>query len=97
MNYDEMTNRQITWAAKKVNIVVNYTTSCGGGREDPNRDHQSWFIEIYTGWQTEDQQWHNHQANLTICSGRFDGKQACESEAKRIALIHFMEERDASK
>ncbi len=92
MDYEEMSNRQITWAAKKLNIVVNYTYSNGGGRDDPNRDHRSWFIEIWTGWGTPDQKFYNHNVEIFTHTGRIDGKQACESEAKRIALIYFMKE-----
>ena len=97
MTYEDMSNRQVTLAAKKRDIVVNYATSNGGGREDRNRDHRSWWIEIYTGWQTPTQEWHNHCAELHIHTGRIDGKAACEREAKRIALIHFLERDDESK
>lgn len=90
MNFEEMTNRQVTAAAKARNIVINYTWSNGGGPSDPNRDHRSWYIEIYTGWQTDKQEFVNEFVSDCMVSGKWDGKAACERAAKRIALIQVI-------
>lgn len=77
-----LTRLQITLWAKKLGIAVNFAHSCGGG----NRDHRTWQIELFTDWQKPEQRFHTEQVTTHICSGRFDGKAACEREAKELAL-----------
>ena len=81
--YDEMTNLQVTLAAKKAGIRHNYSWS-------HHSDHRTWTIEILHA----NGDIKSEQANTIVCTAPFDSKDRCEREARRMVLIRALEAKD---
>ncbi len=76
----EMSLRKKLAVLRSRGVELDLATSHGGG----NRDHTSWSVEfrgpgVPRGYQQV-------QVRCQTYSGRFDGKRACEREAKEIAV-----------
>ena len=89
MNFEALNNKQVIKAARDLGIVHNYSHSCGGGRDDPNRDHQAWYIEI-----VDQGEWRQEFVAYCGGSGRSDGKAYCERLARRIVLERAITDRE---
>lgn len=71
---EQMTRRQFqNWLRKYANLTIEHMESAGGG----NRDHAYWYVHWSDGTMTHVQD--------CGASGSMDGKNYCESCARRIA------------
>lgn len=91
VDYSELSNSEIKKIAKEKGIRIYCATSFGGGRSDPNRNHETWQVEVYV-----DDEYKSMQVETKFCSGRFDGKAACKREVKKLALIKLISENSNS-
>ena len=79
-----MTTRQKLNVLKARGIELDLATSHGGG----NRDHNVWSVE-FRGPGLENR-YVQIQVRCRTYSGKFDGKRACEREAKELAVAQLL-------
>jgi len=79
-----MTQRQRLNHLKAQGIELDLATSHGGG----NRDHGTWSVEFRGPGLPN--RYTQIQVRCRTYSGKFDGKRACEREAKELAVARML-------